>query len=77
MAFDAYSGAADLARDLDARGYKTHAASVRDIVAAGSTATEILMGLRWTLEQISADPSLSKELRDQVDTLYAGVNSLL
>jgi hypothetical protein len=50
MSTDYYAEAEAIARALASRGLDTEAALLREAIASGSTATEILMGLRWRLQ---------------------------
>jgi hypothetical protein len=41
-----------LAAKLDQQGYGTWSQRLTDMIAAGATGTEIVMGLRWVLAQL-------------------------
>lgn len=49
---DYYSDAFDLAQALAGQGYPEWGAKLRESVETGFTATEILMALRWTVNNI-------------------------
>ncbi|ANM30463.1 hypothetical protein ABI59_14125 [Acidobacteria bacterium Mor1] len=51
MARDYYAEAEVVCQDLERSGRPDLAQGLRDAKARGSTATEILMGLRWKLQQ--------------------------
>lgn len=54
MVADIYADAESLKKLLEVQGLAEWARRVEDIVAGGSTGTEILMGLRWVTKQILA-----------------------
>jgi hypothetical protein len=49
-----YDEAFGIADDLAAQGLVTESKAVRDAIESSSTATEILMRLRWQMHQINA-----------------------
>jgi hypothetical protein len=51
MGIDYYAETARIAKALQDEGLDSEAQALRDIVDRGSTATEILMGVRWQLKQ--------------------------
>jgi hypothetical protein len=52
MAVDYYGEAQQIVSALKSEGLCSEAEAVRAVLEAGSTATEILMGVRWHLQQI-------------------------
>ena len=61
MASDYYAEAEAVCQDLESAGRSDLAEDLRDAIASGSTATEILMALRWKLEQsLSAESDLGR-----------------
>ena len=77
MVLDPCSEARSLAVSLRGGGLGDWASKLEDIVDGGSTATEILMGLRWTAGQILDDPRLDQATRSRLESLRAAVDSLL
>jgi hypothetical protein len=75
---DYYADARDIAQSLDRQGLSSEAQSLRDAIDAGSTASEILMALRWHLERIDSGP-LRMDLitRTQIHQLIAAIRSAL
>jgi hypothetical protein len=47
--------AARLGSDLREAGYKLWADKIDAVIEGGSTSSEILMGLRWTMDQLIRD----------------------
>ncbi|HUY48713.1 MAG TPA: hypothetical protein VMV92_23845 [Streptosporangiaceae bacterium] len=63
MTRDYYGEANALAADLWEVGYKQWADKIDAVIKSGSTATEILMGIRWTLTQLlMSEPNVPAEL---------------
>jgi hypothetical protein len=52
MATDYYAVTNEIIVALEAEGLTSEATALRDVMEAGSTATEILMGIRWHLQKI-------------------------
>jgi hypothetical protein len=77
MTRDAYAEARDLGTALQRSGVEGWAEKLDGQVAAGSTATEILMGLRWVLEQLDAVEDLEPALRRRARMLRTGITDLL
>lgn len=75
--FDYYAVARDLIQGLVAEGYPTHASKLQDAIDNGSTGTEILMALRFNLNEISKKVSLSPKLLALISTLLVELNSVL
>ena len=77
MVLDPCSEARSLAIRLRGGGLGDWASKLENIVDGGSTATEILMGLRWMAGQILGDTRLDQATRSRLEHLRAAVNSLL
>jgi hypothetical protein len=78
MARDFYAEAQDLAADLAELGHRTEADQIRTAVAAGSTATEMLMALRWTLGRLrSVEPNLPSAVQARANDLREAINRAL
>jgi hypothetical protein len=77
MVVDLYSEARSLAITLRKEGLADWASKLDDIVDGGATATEILMGLRWTAGQILDGSQLNQSTRVRLENLRAAANSLL
>jgi hypothetical protein len=78
MAPDYYAEARDIARSLDQANLKNEAQCLRDAIDNGSTATEILMALRWQLKRVDqANLIISLEVRDRIRHLAAELASVL
>lgn len=59
MPSDVFAEAEAIADDLDSDGRSDLAVEIREAIASGSTGTEIMMALRWNLEQLLAsEPNL-------------------
>lgn len=78
MTRDYYGESRALGADLWEAGYKEWADKLDAVVQSGSTATEILMGIRWTLVQlISSHPNLPEELSARVADLEREISATL
>ena len=78
MVADIYAEARSLERDLDARGMHEWSQRIEDVIAGGSTSTEILMGLRWTLDQLlNSLPNLDADVAGRIRQLLTALNELL
>jgi hypothetical protein len=67
---DYYCESRVLGADLWEAGYKEWADKLDAVIQSGSTSTEILMGIRYTLVQlVSSRPSLPHELSARVAEL--------
>ena len=78
MAYDCYKEAhalADLLRDV---GLDEEASSLEGAIAGGSTATEILMALRWNLSRIcNTHPNLDSSLQQRIGVLRTALDVAL
>ncbi len=78
MAIDYYANARRIIECLKAAGRKVDADSLIEVMAAGSTATEILMGLRWHLKRIDADGQPADlDCKQQIRTLISQLDKVL
>jgi hypothetical protein len=78
MQRDFYNDAFELAHQTRDAGHPDWAVRLEDTIESGSTATEILMGLRWVLgELLSAVTDLPPETRGLADDLRASIGNLL
>jgi hypothetical protein len=78
MSRDYYGEARALGADLWEAGYRQWADKIDSVIDGGSTATEILMGLRWTLSQLLvSEPGLPSELSTRADTVHREIDSAL
>ena len=78
MTRDYYGESRVLGVDLWEAGYKEWADKLDAVIQSGSTATEILMGIRRTLAQlISSQPNLSRELSARAADLEREVSRVL
>jgi hypothetical protein len=72
---DFYADARDLARRLTVAGFRAWATELEDTIAGGATSTEILMGLRSTLQRLvqqeapRLDESLCETARELADDI--------
>jgi hypothetical protein len=75
VAYDYDADARALADELRRTGYPNWADQLTDVIVGGATGTEIMMGLRWTLDQLTgsepAPPAALlrrvRRLRDAID----------
>jgi hypothetical protein len=76
---DTAAEAEELQRRLVGEGHAAWAARLSDTIAAGSTGTEIVMGLRWQLGKLFQDRTiqLSPETRKLVAELTRHLNEAL
>jgi len=78
MARDYYAEARGLASTLAEHGYGPWSQRLTDVIAAGATGGEIVMGLRWTLGQLlETEQALPAEPRAEAESLHNGLNRLL
>lgn len=74
---DYYAMTADLADALRLAGRRDFGDALDDVVAAGSTSAEILMGIRHTLELQMRDPRWPAALRPDAEHLRRAVKRAL
>jgi hypothetical protein len=78
MAIDYYADARQIIDALVAEGLASQASGLLEVIAAGATSTEILMGVRWQLEQIDrAHKSTNPGTRSKIRELIAELNAAL
>lgn len=78
MARDYYSDSRALGADLWESGHEAWADRIDAVIEGGSTGTEILMGLRWTLvELLTQETSLDEGLRMRAESLRADISGAL
>lgn len=78
MARDLYADAHALAAALSDAGLASWADRIEDIISGGATATEILMGLRWTLgELLAQEEQLAPALRARAVALERDLGEVL
>ena len=78
MTRDIYYDAKQLAAKLENKGLKSEARSINEVISAGATGTEIMMGLRFHLQMILKKRILrSSELRNQIEDLAEAINAVL
>jgi len=70
-----YNDAFGIADALAAEGLVTESKAIRDAIESSSTATEILMRLRWQMQQIhAAKNSISLDTRRRIESLIAALD---
>jgi hypothetical protein len=75
---DYYGEGRALGADLWEAGYKEWADKIDSVIQSGSTATEILMGMRWTLGQmLIAQETLPVQLAERARDLEQEINKAL
>jgi hypothetical protein len=78
VAPDYYAEARGIEQALAATGRGDLASRIRDAILAGSTGTEILMGLRWTLREIiSSEANLHARIKERMSSLAAALDRAL
>ncbi len=77
MARDYYAEARAICEELQAAGREDLAEDLREALESGSTATEILMGLRWNLEKALAEESDLGETKEKMRLLKQGLDRVL
>lgn len=69
-----YDEAFRIADDLAAQGLVTESTAIRDAIESSSTATEILMRLRWQMREINAvDKTVLLGTRRRMESLIAAL----
>jgi hypothetical protein len=70
-----YNEAFEIADALAAEGLVTESESIRDAIESSSTATEILMRLRWQMQQIHAVKTpILLDTRRRIESLTAALD---
>lgn len=78
MARDYYADSRALGADLWEAGFKNWADKIDGVIEGGSTSSEILMGLRWTLTQLAAEEQdLPESLRRRAESLRDELDAVL
>ncbi len=78
MAVNIYSDARLLESTLRDEGLSVWAERLADCISAGATGTEILMGMRWALNELKKNEAeLPGHVRDQADQLLADIEVAL
>lgn len=78
MTRDYYADSRALGSDLWEAGYKVWADKIDAVIDGGSTSSEILMGLRWTMDQLVAEePGLVGVLEQRVASLRRAIDAAL
>ena len=78
MAIDYYEEARTIINSLEREGLRSEADAVREVMAAGATATEILMGVRWQLQQIErANKTANVVTKRRIRELLQELNKVL
>lgn len=78
MSYDHYSVAKNVADSLDAEGHTDWAKEIRDAMAEGATGTEVFMGLRWQLRQVTnSGLAISPMLQSQIEELLSQLGNSL
>jgi hypothetical protein len=78
MTIDYYAEARELATRIQREGLAAEAQALIDAMDAGSTATEILMALRWHLTEIDQANNISNlDTRRRIRDLLQGVHAAL
>ena len=70
MSVDYYLEAGHIIDALMSEGMEWEATKLRDVITAGATSTEILMGMRWHLQEIDrASASKNAETKRRIKDL--------
>lgn len=77
MVNDPYAEARAIAKMLRLQQRHEWSSKIEDIIAGGSTATEILMGLRWILGELLRDEPLDGATATRARELEKAVDALL
>lgn len=77
MVSEPYAASAALVSRLRESGLAVWAQRIEDVVQGGSTATEILMGLRWTLRELLQVPALPPDVAGGASAILESVDQLL
>jgi hypothetical protein len=74
---DCYSMAAEVADALRLAGRRDFGQELEDVVAAGFTSSEVLMGVRHTLRRQMRDPQWPQAVTAEGDRLLEAINRAL
>ncbi len=77
MARDYYAEAGSIVDDADALGIEGLGDPLRAVIAEGFSASEILMGIRWTLSEGLSALSKAPELRSRAQDLIRAISEAL
>ena len=77
MARDYYAEARAICEELQAAGRDALAEDLLEALEGGSTATEILMGLRWNLQKALAVEVDLGRARKKMESLKEGLDQVL
>jgi hypothetical protein len=67
-----------VATDLKIAGYEDEPRRIMDAIESGSTGGEILMALRWTLEEIvKVNPSIKSDIKRRIKEITKGITNAL
>lgn len=78
MSFDYYLEAGHIIDALVSEGMEWEATKLRDVITAGATSTEILMGMRWHLLEIDrANTSKNAETKRRIKDLLERLRTVL
>jgi hypothetical protein len=78
MAIDYYAEAREIIDALRSEDLVSEAEDLREVMEAGATATEILMGVRWHLEQIDrANKTSNVVTKRKIRNLVQELNRVL
>ena len=77
MVSDLYADALLLAGKLQQKGLDIWAHQIEDSISGGATATEILMKLRWILQQLVSQLPAADALRSETYSLAQKIGTLL
>jgi hypothetical protein len=78
VARDLYAEARAVGVEIWDAGHPDWSRRIDDVVAGGATASEILMGLRWTFgEALQQLPDLDRGLRGRIESLRGEISAAL
>ena len=77
MARDYYAETRAICEELQAAGREDLADELRDALQSGSTATEILMDLRWNLKKALTEESDLGGTKEKMRSLKEGLDQVL
>lgn len=78
MSFDYYLEAGHIIDALASEGMEWEATKLRDVITAGATSAEILMGMRWHLQEIDrANASKNAETKRRIKDLLGRLKTVV